>query len=82
MKICCYMFVFLVFIINNTNMYVVYLKKLNLLKQKYYEKISTALFTFYSRLDFLFSQNQPAQSRKSVKELPSSLSKKQDLLLM
>jgi hypothetical protein len=55
--------------------YGIFKKKLNLFKQKYYEKISTALFIFYSRLDFLFSQNQ-STAQKTGKEVASALSKK------
>ncbi len=55
-------------------MCIVYLKKLNLLKQKYYDKIPTALFVFLFISNFSFSQNQ--QPRQSVKKQASAQSKK------
>ncbi len=61
-------------------MCIVYLKKLNLLKQKYYDKIPTALFVFLFISNFSFSQNQ--QPRQSVKKQASAQSKRQALLLM
>ncbi|CAD0224894.1 protein of unknown function [Chryseobacterium sp. JV274] len=43
----------------------IFKKKLNLLKQKYYEKISTALFIFFSHLDFfIFTRSATQETRK------------------
>lgn len=53
----------------------IFKKKLNLLKQKYYEKISTALFIFFSHLDFFIftrSATTKTRQRKTLKYVGKS----------